>query len=221
MKDAMGYIWDELNKEIAARRSVEQTVRSQEKVGEAYGFPISALADAPLAADGMTSHASRFVTDWNAPGYYDPSRDNWQPMANLRRANLFHDHVAVVVGSPLDHQVNSSQPYNLYSRQFAAADGDTFTQAFGLLEGVYDFHVLGVTNGGSGLVDWFLDNTPIAVGQDWYSAGTVFHVTQTVAAVSVVGSAHVLRGVITGQNPASGGYQLNLTKYWFVPSGGD
>lgn len=84
----LGYVWDELNKEIQSRKSDTADLQAQERTGEAFSFPKSTLADAPLAADGMTTFAARFITDGRkggegaglgtgCPAYFNPATDEW------------------------------------------------------------------------------------------------------------------------------------------------
>jgi len=65
------------------------------------------------------------------------------------------------------------------------------------------------------MVDWYLDGAIFAAGQDWYSAVAAYNVVKTVALTISGDGYHVLKGVINGQNGASAGYTLAVTKFWF------
>lgn len=94
----MELVWKELDKRIAQTETRREEISGESITGEAFQFPISALADAPLAADGMVTYACRFISDGRkagegagtgtgVPGYYDPTTDSWL---------LFRDDTAVL-----------------------------------------------------------------------------------------------------------------------------
>lgn len=95
----LNYVWSELNREIQSRKSDTAEGQAQERTGEAFSFPKSTLADAPLAADGMATYAVRFITDGRkggegaglgsgVPCFYNPATDEWL---------TFHDNTAVTI----------------------------------------------------------------------------------------------------------------------------
>lgn len=88
MSDIIDFVWEKLNDEISTRRNETRKINASEKTGEAFSFPISALADAPLAADGMATFACRFISDGRkggegagtgtgVPCYYNPTTNTW------------------------------------------------------------------------------------------------------------------------------------------------
>ena len=146
----------------------------------------------------------------------DNSNSLYSGMPN--RATLWHDDALILSGNTLTQTTETNQFFNGYAYQSAAANGDTFTHSCYLQSGTYDLNILGITNNGCGIVDWYLDGTLIQASQDWYSASTTYNVVKTVASVSVGASGyHVLKGVINGKNGSSSGYQLRLTGYWLQP----
>lgn len=97
MSEVLDFIWSKLNEEVQTRRGETAKLNAIEKAGEAFSFPISTLADAPLAADGMSTYACRFISDGRKGGegaglgtglpcYYNPVTDQWL---------TFHDNTAV------------------------------------------------------------------------------------------------------------------------------
>jgi len=137
------------------------------------------------------------------------------------RASMFHDSSIVTAGNAIVVTVQAAQPYCYYAAQSVAADKDSFTQSFVLYEGTYTFAALGGTVATGGKIDWYVDGVLIQAGQDWYVAGTVYAVKQTVAGVVIAateGGRHVLTGLVNGKNGASGGYAVRLTKLWFYPA---
>ena len=132
------------------------------------------------------------------------------------RAVCWHDESIVIIGNPLNPLVDANQVYNFCVYQNAAANGDMFSQSVFLRAGTYTFSVLGETTNASGLADWYLDGSLVVSGQDWYSAGTTRNVVKSTVSITIASDGyHVLKGTVNGQNGASGGYELRLTKMWF------
>ncbi|HEY4723983.1 MAG TPA: hypothetical protein VII92_19170 [Anaerolineae bacterium] len=132
------------------------------------------------------------------------------------RADCWHDESTVISGNALAPTVDAGQTYAHYTYQNASANGDIFTQSVFLRAGSYTLSVLGETTANSGLADWYFDGAPIVTGQDWYSGATVRNVIKTSASFTVADDGyHILRGTVNGQNGASGGFDLKLTKMWF------
>ena len=132
-----------------------------------------------------------------------------------KRADCFHDEATIVSGNALAPTVNTSQPYNGFSYQNPANNGDSFSQSFFIRAGTYTIDFLGVVEGNSAILDWYLDGTLIISGQDWYGAGTTYNVDKTATGIVIPNDGyHVLRGAVNGKNGASGGYELRLTKLW-------
>lgn len=99
MSDVLDFVWEQLNNEVRTRRTETRQLNAAEKSGEAFSLPISTLADAPLAADGMSTYACRFISNGRKGGegaglgtglpcYYNPATDQWL---------TFHDNTAVTV----------------------------------------------------------------------------------------------------------------------------
>ncbi len=132
------------------------------------------------------------------------------------RADCWHDESTVISGNALAPTVDAAQTYAHYVYQNASANGNIFTNSVFLRAGTYTLSVLGETTVNSGLADWYFDGAPIVSGQDWYSGATARNVVKTSASFTVADDGyHVLRGTVNGQNGASGGYDLLLTKMWF------
>jgi hypothetical protein len=137
------------------------------------------------------------------------------------RATLWHGDSNVETGNVIVSVAESNQRFNGYAHQHVGANSDVFTQSFVLGEGTYTFVVLGVKTSGSGLLDWDIDGTTIETGQDWYNGAPQYNQEQSVANVVIdvgEGGRHVLTGTVNGKNGASSGYDIRLTKMWFVPA---
>ncbi len=137
------------------------------------------------------------------------------------RATMFHYNSKVTNGNPLTVAILNTQPHNFTYWQSAAADADAFTQSFPLANGSYTMFVLGQTRTSGGKIDWDLDGTGIATGQDWYSGANTADVTKSVGSITVAatdGGRHVLTGTVNGKNASSSAFQIRLTAIWFVPS---
>ena len=164
------------------------------------------------------------VTSTNGgAGTYEVDLTLGQPKAGgspmPTRATMWHDASIVTAGNAIVITHDALQNYSLFSQQPNAADGDTFTQSFLLAAGTYTLAVLGQTNNSKGRIDWYIDNVKVVSLQDWYSAGVVYNVVQSVASITVTGSGrHVLKGVINGHNGSSSNYWMLLTKIWLVPA---
>lgn len=85
---AFELMWRKLSLQLQRQQVDLQDTAGNDVSGVAFQFPVSALADAPLAADGMTSYACRFISDGRktgegaaagtgVPAYYDPDTDSW------------------------------------------------------------------------------------------------------------------------------------------------
>lgn len=89
MKDVIDFIWTALSKEIESRQDGQNQLSVlTERAGQAFAFPTSTLANAPLAADGMATFAVRYISDGRKsgegagagtglPAWYDASSDSW------------------------------------------------------------------------------------------------------------------------------------------------
>lgn len=140
------------------------------------------------------------------------------PNAMPTRATMWHDSSLVTVGNAISVVNQPSQNYGTYSVQSTAADGDTFTQSFLLAAGTYTLKVLGYTDNNRGKIDWYIDDTIVVSGQDWYSANGTLNVFKQDGSISVVGNGrHVLKGVVNGKNGSSSGYYICLTNVVLIP----
>jgi len=102
--------------------------------------------------------------------------------------------------------------YNISWYPTVAADGVTIQIPLFLKAGTYDFDFYGFTAGSYGKIDWVLDGSTIASGQDWYSAGITANVRKAVSGVTVTGDGyHKLVGTVNGKNVASSSYGWALT----------
>lgn len=81
-------MWRELTRQLKQQETTVQNTAGENVTGVAFQFPISLLADAPLAVDGMTTYACRFISDGRksgegagtgtgVPAFYDPTTDTW------------------------------------------------------------------------------------------------------------------------------------------------
>lgn len=99
MSDLLELVWDRINERVTPLEATIDELRQDSQVARsAYAFPQTTLANAPLAADGMTTAEMRFITDGRkggesagngtgVPAYYDPTSDSWLN---------FYDNAAVV-----------------------------------------------------------------------------------------------------------------------------
>jgi hypothetical protein len=126
-------------------------------------------------------------------------------------ALMFQRYAIVGLGNPLVINHQAAQDFGHECVQWPGANGDRFIHYFYLAAGNYVLNILGTTEPGSGLIDWYIDGVLQFAGQDWYTVGIVQNVV-TANAVIVVGSGqHVLTGIVNGQNVASGGFNIYLT----------
>lgn len=136
-----------------------------------------------------------------------------------RRAVMWHDQALATVGNAIAVTAETTQRFNFYADQSAAADGDTFTNGCFLAAGTYSFSVLGRTSTDRGKIDWTIDGESIVAGEDWYASPAAANVVKTTTSVSVTFSGwHVVTGTINGKNGSSSDYKMRLTSYWFTPS---
>lgn len=135
------------------------------------------------------------------------------------RALFFHHEALVTNGNGLTRFVTASQQFASFVYQNASADADSFTHSFLLKHGTYTFVRLAFTSPNSGIIDWTLDGTSILSGDDYYSAGNTANVRKSTGSISVVGDGrHKLTGTVNGQNASSGGYDIAITYFAFLPS---
>jgi hypothetical protein len=95
------------------------------------------------------------------------------------------------------------------------ANGDSLTFSFVLAAGTYTFSVMGQTGVNRGIIDWYVDDSIVLTGQDWYNGSAIFN-TIIVGSVTITTSGkHVLKATINSKNGSSSGYYMSLTKMWF------
>lgn len=150
--------------------------------------------------------------------FVGPTLDQLKADLMPTRATMWHDESLVTVGNAITRFHETSQNYGQYAAQTAAANGDTFTQSFLLAAGTYTLVIHGVTNTTFAKIDWYIDDTLVLSGQDWY-ASLAWNVVKTQASITVSGNGrHVLKGVVNGKNGSSSSYNIALTKIVFVPA---
>lgn len=142
----------------------------------------------------------------------------FQANALPTRAELWHDEAIVLTGNALAVTIDTGQLGNYYARQNTSADGNSFTQSVFLRAGTYTFSVMGQTNAANGNINWYLDNTIFGSIQNWYSAAQTKNVVKTLTLTIATDGYHILKGVISGKDSSSSGYNMDLTKYWFRQS---
>ena len=82
-------VYEMLNSAIKTNeRNIARLSDKTEVSGQTWTFPTSTLANAPLAADGLTAYAVRFISDGRksgetagngtgVPAYYNPATNTW------------------------------------------------------------------------------------------------------------------------------------------------
>lgn len=85
---AVDAMFANLSRQVASNRQRIGALENLELAGSAFSMPISTLADAPLAANGLTTYAMRFISNGRkggegaglgtgVPAYYNPATDTW------------------------------------------------------------------------------------------------------------------------------------------------
>lgn len=132
--------------------------------------------------------------------------------------NIFQDAANFTNGSPAKF-ITSSQVYNYYVYVPTAANGNVFEHYFVIAAGSYSISMIGVTAASGAKLDWYLDGTLIASGQDWYSAATIFNVVKTIGTVNITQPGqHTLRAVVNGRNVSANDWRSFLTKITISPN---
>ncbi len=118
-------------------------------------------------------------------------------------------------GATTDHFYDGLQRYGTGTFVTARADADWFTTSFMLQKGTYTLKILGITSNAGGKVDTYLDDVLIVSADDWYSAGTVYNVIKSHAAIAVTYDGyHKLKFLVNGKNGASSNFYFITTKAW-------
>lgn len=130
-------------------------------------------------------------------------------------ARLWADEFELVAPFSMLRQNASSQSYDLRAPYGLEGVGQHGSRYFTIDGGVYKFWVLGIKGLYFGIISWYIDGVEVVSGQDWYhSSLSQYNQVQT-AVVTVSAGRHLLRWEITGKNPLSNAYGLELTKVWF------
>lgn len=131
------------------------------------------------------------------------------------RATMLHSESLVTTGSALTIAASATAYMNIYASQIPSALGDTFTNNFTVKSGTYTLAVYGLTGTTRGIITFYIDGTSVSV-QDWYAGSTAL-LRQTATFTVDTDGVHVLRGVLTGTNPSSGGYSMQLSAMTITP----
>ncbi len=200
-------MWSELQKPVQELKQQianlsRQTARSE--VAGAFEV-VSALPSAGKAGRVL------YLNSDDKP-YYDNGSD-WISFSILpKRAEMWHMDSNIVSGNGLTHSVYSTQLFNTASFQGSPSDGDSFTHSCVLAAGTYTLYLLGRSGADRGIIDWAINGSTVASGQDWYSAGTTDNVQKTVTNLSIPAGLVALKGTINGKNASSSNYYMPLTR---------
>lgn len=116
-----------------------------------------------------------------------------------------------LVGGPNVFYALAGQPLagSWYNNSHNDADSITFSAL--LRSGTYIFTTIGYTNIDCGKIDWYMDNSIIKSGEDWYSNPAVLNVEKTFTFTIPLTGYHVFKGVINGKNGASSNHYYELS----------
>ena len=135
------------------------------------------------------------------------------------RPVMWHDESLVTVGNAIARVIDATQQYNGYGRQSTPANGDTFTQSFVCAAGTYTLAILGHKEASSGIIDWYVDGTLFASGDDFYAAAPAANTLFSHAGLVIAtGGRHQLKGVVNGKNGASASYRIDVTVMYLIPA---
>lgn len=137
-------------------------------------------------------------------------------MATRTQASLWHDESTVLSGGSLAHSVDAAHRYASYTIQSPGADGDSFEQDFLMQAGTFTLYALGLTSTDRGLLDWYVDDVLVKVGQDWYAGGLARNQIKSFQFAIVGNGLHTLKGVVNGKNGSSSSYVISLTKFFII-----
>lgn len=231
-QDMASMVWTDLNKQIEdIKARVDTLEKRTERSETTSGHPNSLTAAAPLSGQGAKMGDELWLSDGRKSGeaagagtgvlaFYDPATNAWIPLGIFpRRWHTFHLTSAVLSGSAIAlGAITAGQIHVHFALQNPSVNGDTFTQSFVLAKGIYTFTAIGFTNADGGLLDWYLDNTLIASGDDFYSGAPVSNVIYTHTVTVQSNGYHVLKGVVNGKNGASTNFVIRITTLAFIPS---
>lgn len=183
---------------------------------------ISYGVGAPSGAPDVPAGSYAFYQD-TATGnlyYWDLNAVDWSTISAATldyptRFTLWHEESIATNGNAVAPNHDSACDYGLNALQNTSANADSFTQSFLAKGGTYTIKMKGITAASEGKIDWALDGSSIATGQDWYSASTTRNVVKTISSVTVTGDKrHKLQGTVNGKNASSAGYNIQLTNIW-------
>jgi len=171
-----------------------------------------------LAVDGGDTSGyldGAVVVEGAVAGAYQPQLKHFNDFP--QRVTFWPDEAKVTTGSAIESITDTGSRYDTRTYQEPPANGDTFTQSFFLRAGTYTLAVLGISSGGRGIADWYVDNV-FQFSQDWYSTSLTRNVLKT-GTITVIGDGyHVLKGVVNGKNASSSNYYYDFNKYWIYPA---
>ena len=131
---------------------------------------------------------------------------------------LWQDQATVILGNGFARNLDSNQPYGYVVQQTASADSDEWNNGFVSRFGTYTMKLLVLTANSCGLLDIYIDDVLVSSGLDFYTVGTVEAATLQVSDVVITTNGyHTLKGKVNGKNVLSSGYDIPITKIWFVP----
>lgn len=118
-------------------------------------------------------------------------------------------------GSAYAFTMDSASRFNHYLL-WGGADGDEAYVDFYLESGTYTLLVNGSVTGGSGMFDYYIDDTLVTTF-DWYNVSIVANTSKTVTVVIPYDGLHTLKIVCNGKNASSSGYTNRLVYISFLP----
>lgn len=127
---------------------------------------------------------------------------------------MFFDEFIGGGSTSLITNLNTSQIYNFFCEAAAAANGDTYVYEFSCKAGNYTLKTLGITQNSCGKLDYYVDGSLVASGQDWYTATTTFNVVKSLSITIPTDGNHELVIIVNGKNASSVGFRARLTKFW-------
>ena len=113
---------------------------------------------------------------------------------------------------------DSTQMFNNYWYQSSPSNGDEFTIPVLLDAATYTFTVVGATESDCGMLDYYLNSTLIASGQDWYSSGHVANIIKTFSYTISTPGLYTFKIKVNGKNGSSNNYYAVFTRVWIRPS---
>jgi len=175
------------------------------------------VADILNETDLSSDRDDALATQKAIKAYVDASAGG--AVAYPKRWIGFHDSSLILAGNPLVIFNNTSQ--NWFSGAYQDApqsDLDSFSQSLVIASGTYTFRVFCIKVPDAPKVDWYLDDTKVITGMDFYDAGGVLSQVLTDTIIVPTSGLHKLVAVVNGRNVSSSGYRLQLTKMELLPA---